>query len=56
MGNILDQVCGENHNTHFVLNRFFFFKIRTGYNVEKYDESGTLQMTVGYGACAWHAG
>ena len=37
---ILDQVSTENHNTHFMLNNFFFFKIRAGYSVEKYDRVG----------------
>ena len=28
MRNVSDEICRENHNTHFLLNNFFFFEDR----------------------------
>jgi hypothetical protein len=50
MRNISDKSCRENHNTHFMVNIFFFFANRAFYEIMwKYIvHLGRLQMTT------WH--
>ena len=57
MGNVLDQRCRENQNTHFMFNNFFP-KNRTVYQIMSKNVVGTEvpQMTSQYGAYALHAG
>jgi len=57
MKNILDKICREKENTHFVSsNHFFFSKIMSFiHNVEKYCRPGQATHDT-HGACALRAG
>jgi hypothetical protein len=58
MRNVLDKSCGENQNTHFMLNNFFFPRkscpLRD--DVKKYGRTTRATDDDIMGACALHAG
>ena len=56
MRDVLDKICRENQNTHFMFNNFFFRKSnRLLDNVEKYDEARRPTNEI-HAACALYAG
>jgi hypothetical protein len=58
MRNVLDKICRENQNTHFVINIFFFFENRDVYEIMSKNMvvlEGP-QITSQYGAYELHAG
>ena len=57
MGNILDESCRENRNTHFMFNNFFSDKRAVSEIMSKnMVETEGPQMTSQYGAYTLHAG
>ena len=52
--NVLDKICTQNQNTHFMFNNFFF-ENRAVYDIMSKDmESNEPQMTSQYGAYELH--
>ena len=48
MKNVSDKRCRENQNTHFVVNKFFEYRVLCKIGWKNFVEAGRPQMTV------WH--